>query len=129
MERRAHRRLLCAIAVLLLAGLCYLLWPHSFADLQPECDQITVFRFDTAEDFSFVTTQETYPADSTEFAQIMDILARWTGTTPDIGSTSTWTEARTAWSSPAAARAKSPSTTATPVSGVSAMGATAPLLP
>ena len=77
MERRAHRLLLCAIAVLLLAGLCYLLWPHSFADLQPECDQITVFRFDTAEDFSFVTTQETYPADSTEFAQIMDILARY----------------------------------------------------
>ena len=77
MERRAHRLLLCAIVVLLLAGLCYLLWPHSFAALQPECDQITVFRFDTAEDFSFVTTQETYPADSAEFAQIMDILARY----------------------------------------------------
>ncbi len=77
MERHSHRRLLCAIAVLLLAGLCYLLWPHSFAELQPECDQITVFRVDTAEDFSFLTTQETYPADSTEFAQIMDILSRY----------------------------------------------------
>lgn len=77
MERRTHRCLLCAIAVLLLAGLCCLLWPHSFAELQPECDQITVFRLDTAEDFSFLTTQETYPADSAEFAQIMDILARY----------------------------------------------------
>ena len=78
MERRSHRLLLCVIAVLLLAGLCYLLWPHSFADLQPGCDQITVFRFDTAEDFSFIISQETYPADSTEFTQIMDILSRYT---------------------------------------------------
>lgn len=76
-ERRPHRLLPCAIAVLLLAGLCYLLWPHSFADLQPGCDQITVFRFNTAEDFSFIISQETYPADSTEFTQIMDILSRY----------------------------------------------------
>ena len=77
MERRAHRLLLCAIAVLLLAGLCYLLWPHSFADLQPECDSITILRMDTAEDYSYTTTKKTYSADSAEFKQVMDILARY----------------------------------------------------
>ena len=28
----------------LLTGICYMLWPYSFADLQPECDSINVWR-------------------------------------------------------------------------------------
>lgn len=44
------RKIICILLGLVIAvGLCYLLWPHSFADLQPECDSITVFRIDTAE--------------------------------------------------------------------------------
>ena len=45
--------------------------------MQPECDSITLIRTDVAEDYSFTTTQETYSADSPEFAQIMDILSRY----------------------------------------------------
>lgn len=56
----------------------YMLWPHSFAALQPECDSITILRIDTAEDYSFITTKETYSADSQELAQIMDSLSRYT---------------------------------------------------
>lgn len=42
-------RLISALALLgMLLGTCYLLWPHSFADLQPECDSITILRIDTA---------------------------------------------------------------------------------
>ena len=67
-----------AAALLLLAGVCYMLWPHSFADLQPECDSITLLRTDTAEDYSLTQTREIYLADSPEFAQIMDILSRYT---------------------------------------------------
>ena len=58
-------------AVLLLAGACYMLWPHSFADLQPECDSITILRTDTAEDYSLTQTRDIYSADSAEFNQIM----------------------------------------------------------
>ena len=66
------------VLLALLAGTCYMLWPHSFAALQPECDSITIIRTDTAEDYSLTTTKETYSADSSEFAQIMDILSRYT---------------------------------------------------
>ena len=65
-------------ALLLLAGVCYMLWPHSFADLQPECDSITILRTDTAEDYSLTQTRDIYSADSAEFNQIMDILSRYT---------------------------------------------------
>ena len=30
--------------ILLLIGVCYMLWPHSFACLQPECDSIALLR-------------------------------------------------------------------------------------
>ena len=56
----------------------YMLWPHSFAALQPECDSITILRTATAEDYSFITTKETYSADSPELAQILGILSRYT---------------------------------------------------
>ena len=72
------RRLLALLALLfVLAGVCYLLWPHSFSDLQPECDSITILRIDTAEDYSLTTTKETYSAGSAEFRQIIDILSRY----------------------------------------------------
>ena len=72
-------RLISALALLgILLGTCYLLWPHSFAALQPECDSVTVFRIDTAEDYSLTTAKETYSADSQEFVQIMDILSHYT---------------------------------------------------
>ena len=78
MERRPHRLLPCVLAVLLLVGLCYLLWPHSFAALQPGCDQISLLRLDdTAGDYSPVFTKETYSSDSAGFDQIMDILSRY----------------------------------------------------
>lgn len=66
--------------LVLLAGVCYMLWPHSFAGLQPECDSITLLRLDdTAGDYSPVgITKETYSSDSAEFALIMDILSRYT---------------------------------------------------
>ena len=67
-----------AVALLLLVGAGYMLWPHSFAALQPECDSITIIRTDDAEDLSYTTTKETYSADSPAFAQIMDILSRYT---------------------------------------------------
>ena len=73
------RRLSFLLVLLaLLAGVCSMLWPHSFADLQPECDSITLIRTDTAEDYSLTQTREIYSADSPEFAQIMDILSRYT---------------------------------------------------
>ena len=73
------RVILTAAALLLLAGACYMLWPYSFVDLQPECDSITIIiRTDDAEDLSYTTTRETYSADSPAFAQIMDILSRYT---------------------------------------------------
>ena len=76
--KQVFRRLTCLLVLLaLLAGACYMLWPHSFAGLQPECDSITVIRTAaTIEDYS--CTQETYSSDSAEFAQIMDILSRYT---------------------------------------------------
>ena len=41
--KQVFRRLSFLLVLLaLLAGICYMLWPHSFADLQPECDSITV---------------------------------------------------------------------------------------
>ena len=72
------RVILIAAALLLLAGACYMLWPHSLAGLQSECDSITIVRTDDAEDLSYTTTKETYSADSPAFAQIMDILSRYT---------------------------------------------------
>ena len=77
-KRSPRRVILIAVAFLLLAGVCYMLWPHSFSSLQPECDSITLIRTDTAEDYSFTITKETYSADSPEFAQIMNILSRYT---------------------------------------------------
>lgn len=50
MKRALNRLAAFLIPVALLAGVCYLLWPHSFADLQPECDSITLIRTDTTED-------------------------------------------------------------------------------
>ncbi len=77
--KQVFRRLSFLLVLLaLLAGICYMLWPHSFAGLQPECDSITLIRTDTAEDYSLTTTEETYSADSPEFAQIMDILSHYT---------------------------------------------------
>ena len=77
--KRGFRRLSLLLALLaLLAGVCYMLWPHSFADLQPECDSVTILRIDTAEDYSLTTTKETYSADFSEFARIMDILSCYT---------------------------------------------------
>ena len=73
-----RRVILIAVAFLLLAGVCYMLWPHRFADLQPECDSITLIHTDTAEDYSLTQTREIYSADSPEFAQIMNILSRYT---------------------------------------------------
>ena len=65
--------LLVLLAVLL--SVCYMLWPHSFADLQPECDSVTILRSDTAEDYSYTITKEIYSTDSPELKQIMDILS------------------------------------------------------
>ena len=77
--KQVFRRLVFLLVLLaLLTGICYMLWPHSFADLQPECDSITILRIDTAEDYSLTTTKETYSAASPEFAQITDILSRYT---------------------------------------------------
>ena len=78
MKQVFHRLAFVLVLLALLAGICYMLWPHSFAALQPECDSITIIRTDTAEDYSLTTTKETYSADSSEFAQIMDILSRYT---------------------------------------------------
>ena len=77
--KQVFRRLSFLLVLLaLLASVCSMLWPHSFADLQPECDSITLIRTDTAEDYSLTQTREIYSADSPEFAQIMDILSRYT---------------------------------------------------
>ena len=78
MKQVFHRLAFVLVLLALLAGTCYMLWPHSFAALQPECDSITIIRTDTAEDYSLTTTKETYSADSSEFAQIMDILSHYT---------------------------------------------------
>ena len=78
MKRLFRRLALLLLLIALLAGACYMLWPHSFADLQPECDRVTILRTDTAEDYSLTTTKETYSADSPELAQIMDILSHYT---------------------------------------------------
>ena len=77
--RQVFRRMAFVLVLLaLLVGACYMLWPHSFAGLQPECNSITILRTDTAEDFSFIHTQETYSSDTAEFNQIKDILSRHT---------------------------------------------------
>ena len=78
MKQVFHRLAFVLVLLALLAGICYMLWPHSFSDLQPECDSITIIRTDDAEDLSYTTTKETYSADSPAFAQIMDILSRYT---------------------------------------------------
>ena len=78
MKRALNRLAAFLVLVALLAGVCYLLWPHSFAGLQPECDSITILRIDTAGDYSLTQTREIYSADSPEFAQIMNILSRHT---------------------------------------------------
>ena len=36
--------ILIAVVLLLLVGAGYMLWPHSFAALQPDCDSITLLR-------------------------------------------------------------------------------------
>ena len=77
--KQVFRRMAFVLVLLaLLAGACYMFWPHSFADLQPECDSITILRTDTAEDYSLTTTKETYSADSAGFRKITDILSRYT---------------------------------------------------
>ena len=80
-KKLSHRCVIPVVAaVLLLAGAGYVLWPHSFADLQPECDSITILRTgdDTGVDHSSTITEETYSSDPQEFAQIMDILSHYT---------------------------------------------------
>ena len=79
--KQVFRRLAFLLVLLaLLAVACYMLWPHSFADLQPKCDSITILRTgdDTGVDHASTITKRTYSADSQEFAQIMDILSRYT---------------------------------------------------
>ena len=79
--KQVFRRLAFLLVLLaLLAATCYMLWPHSFADLQPECDSITILRTgdDTGVDHSSPITEKTYSSDSQEFSQIMDILSRYT---------------------------------------------------
>ena len=77
MKRGFKRFALLLVLIALLAAICYMLWPHSFVALQPECDSITLIRTAaTIEDYS--CTQETYSFDSAKFAQIMDILSRYT---------------------------------------------------
>ena len=77
--KQVFRRLSFLLVLLaLLSGVCSMLWPHNFADLQPECDSITLIRTDITEDYSLTQTREIYSADSPEFAQIMDILSRYT---------------------------------------------------
>ena len=78
MKRGFKRFALLLVLLALLAGACYMLWPHSFAGLQPKCDSVTILRTDIAEDYSLTQTQEIYSADSPEFAQIMDALSRYT---------------------------------------------------
>ena len=80
MKRGCKRFVLFLVWISMLAAVCHMLWPHSFADLQPECDSITLLRLDdTAGDYSpTVVTKETYSSDSAEFAQIMDILSHYT---------------------------------------------------
>ena len=58
-KKLSLRRVIPAVAaLLLLAGVCYMLWPHSFADLQPECDSITIIRTDDAEDLSYTNNHK-----------------------------------------------------------------------
>ena len=72
-KMKVHHVFLPVIVLLLLIGVCYMLWPHSFANLQPECDSITLYRIDTAGDgISFTAAKETYLADSAEFGQVME---------------------------------------------------------
>lgn len=78
MKKNAIALLRGALLAGLLLGLCFLLWPYSFAGLQPECDSITILRIDTAKDYAPTITKETYSADSAEFRQIIDILSHYT---------------------------------------------------
>lgn len=78
MKRFLKKAFALMVVAALLCFACYMLWPHRFDTLQPDCDSITIFRIDTAEDYSLTTTKETYSADSPELAQIMDILSRYT---------------------------------------------------
>ena len=78
MKRLLKKAFALMAAAALLCFALYMLRPHSFAALQPECDSITILRTDTAEDYSLTTTEETYSADAPELAQIMDILSRYT---------------------------------------------------
>ena len=74
------RRLSFLLVLLaLLAGVCSVLWPHNFADLQPECDSITLIRTDTAEDYSLTQTREIYSAElqwksQTKFSKARSLL-------------------------------------------------------
>ena len=73
MKRRFRHLTYLMVLLVLLAGICYMLWPHSFANLQPECDSITLYRIDTAGDgISFTAAKETYLADSAECGQVME---------------------------------------------------------
>ena len=75
--------LLVLLAVLL--SVCYMLWPHSFADLQPECDSVTILRSDTAEDYPFAFWYEDDPGGGcirflteTECERLMGLPEGWT---------------------------------------------------
>ena len=75
---KMKRILLDAVIAAMLLGLCGLLWPHSFAKLQPECDSVIILRIDTAADcVSQTFTRETYASGSAEFERVMDILSRY----------------------------------------------------
>ena len=78
MKRFLKKAFALMVVAALLCFACYIFWPHRFDMLQPDCDSITVFRIDTADDFSQTIRQESYCADSAEFEQIMEILSRYT---------------------------------------------------
>ena len=79
MKRILSRLVIVLLLIALLIGTCYMLCPHSFADLQPECDSIMVYHIDTTVDStSQSVTKEIYSSESAEFKQIMDILSRYT---------------------------------------------------
>ena len=76
---KMKRILPAAVIAAMLLGLCGLLWPHSFAKLQPECDSVIILRIDTAADcVSQTFTRETYASGSVKFERVMDIFSRYT---------------------------------------------------
>ena len=76
MKRVLTQIFLVLTAAAMLGFALYMLWPHSFVDLQPDCDSIIVYRIDSANNQTI--RQETCCAGSAEFEQIIDLLSRYT---------------------------------------------------